>query len=563
MRPAPEARLRTLPAPGRKGPPSPLCPCADVVVWSPRLFSRIAFMPQHFGDAVLDILLAALVLAGALAWLIRRARGRRPAEPAEILEILPLGARRLVLLRAAEGERLLLLGRDDVVVEARIAPEPERAPEPEAAPPEPRPPSELAGLFWIGVLSLIAGTAIGVLCGAFRLALTLADDYRVRIAATMQDRPALGCVAMSLGAAAATWLAAYLVRRIVPSAVGSGIPHVESVLHREEPPAPPILLPVKFVGGVLAIGAGLALGREGPSVQMGATLAHQIGRLFRRDWRDAEALLASGAGAGLAAAFNAPLAGSAFVLEELLRRFDMRHATVALGASLGAISVMRLMLGPTPELRVAPHFAVEALDIPASLAIGAAAGLVSLAYNRALLGALDLADDLPWTIERKAALVGAAIGALAFFAPGVVGGGESLTQRTLDGDYTLGALPVIFALRFLLGVVSYAAGTPGGLFAPLLTLGAELGFFCGLALHGVEALDKGMAYAIIGMAAYFAAVVRAPLTGMILITEMTDSSELLLPMLAACFAAMTTAAAIRNEPIYDSLKARAARIAEE
>lgn len=520
-------------------------------------------MPQHFGDAILDILLAALVLAGVLAWLIRRARVRPPAQPAEILEILPLGARRLVLLRAAEGERLLLLGRDDVVVEARIAPEPERAPEPEAAPPEPRPPSELAGLFWIGVLSLIAGTAIGVLCGAFRLALTLADDYRVRIAATMQDRPALGCVAMALGAAAATWLAACLVRRIVPSAVGSGIPHVESVLHREEPPAPPILLPVKFVGGVLAIGAGLALGREGPSVQMGATLAHQIGRLFRRDWRDAEALLASGAGAGLAAAFNAPLAGSAFVLEELLRRFDMRHATVALGASLGAISVMRLMLGPTPELRVAPHFAVEALDIPASLAIGAAAGLVSLAYNRAILGALDLADDLPWTIERKAALVGAAIGALAFFAPGVVGGGEALTQRTLDGDYTLGALPVIFALRFLLGVVSYAAGTPGGLFAPLLTLGAEIGFFLGLLLHGAAALDKGMAYAIIGMAAYFAAVVRAPLTGMILITEMTDSSELLLPMLAACFAAMTTAAAIRNEPIYDSLKARAARLARQ
>jgi CIC family chloride channel protein len=531
-------------------------------------------MPQQFGDTLLDISLAALALAGAglLGMLFRLARGgpgRRggSAQRAEILEALPLGARRLVLLRAADGERLLLLGGgNDVVVEARIAPAPEpeleqKRQEQERAfePQERRPPSELVGLFWIGLLSLVAGAAIGVLCGAFRLALSLADHYRGLVAERMQDRPALGCAAMTLGAAAATWLAAYLVRRIVPSAVGSGIPHVESVLHREEPPASPILLPVKFIGGVLAIGAGLALGREGPSVQMGATLAHQIARLFRREWRDAEALLAAGAGAGLAAAFNAPLAGSAFALEELLRRFDMRHATVALGASAGAISVMRLMLGPTPELRVAPHFAVDALDIPASLAIGAAAGLVSLAYNRAILGALDLADDLPWTIERKAALVGAGIGVLAFFAPGVVGGGEILTQRTLDGAFTLAALPIIFALRFLLGVVSYAAGTPGGLFAPLLTLGAELGFFLGLVLHGAEALDKGMAYAIVGMAAYFAAVVRAPLTGMILITEMTNSSELLLPMLAACFAAMATAAACRNEPIYDSLKARAAR----
>jgi CIC family chloride channel protein len=222
---------------------------------------------------------------------------------------------------------------------------------------------------------------------------------------------------------------------------------------------------------------------------------------------------------------------------------------------------MRLMIGPTPELRVAARFDVVALDIPASLLIGVAAGVVSLAYNRAILGALDLADDLPWRIEAKAALVGGAVGALAFFAPGVVGGGEALTQRTLDGEFTLAALPIIFALRFLLGVVSYAAGTPGGLFAPLLTLGAELGFFFGLLLHGAEAQEKGMAYAIIGMAAYFAAVVRAPLTGMILITEMTDSSELLLPMLAACFAAMATAAALRNEPIYDALKARAVRLA--
>jgi CIC family chloride channel protein len=539
-------------------------------------------MAQLLGDDILGIMLAALALAGALALApslrlasIRRAL-RRSAPRPDIIEILPLGARRrLVLLRAAEGERLLLLGGgNDVVVEARASapdrePEPDRGTEPERGSEqrrgseqerERRPPSELVGLFWIGVLSLITGAAIGVLCGAFRLTLALADHYRLAFAETLRDRPALGCAAMTLGAATATWLAAYLVRRIVPSAVGSGIPHVESVLHREEPPAPPILLPVKFVGGVLAIGAGLALGREGPSVQMGATLAHQIGRLFRRDWSDAEALLASGAGAGLAAAFNAPLAGSAFALEELLRRFDMRHATVALGASAGAISVMRLMLGPTPELRVAPHFAVDAFDIPASLVIGAAAGLVSLAYNRAILGALDLADDLPWTIDRKAALVGAAIGALAFFAPGVVGGGEALTQRTLSGEYTLAALPIIFALRFLLGAVSYAAGTPGGLFAPLLALGAEIGFFLGLVLHGVEALDKGMAYAIVGMAAYFAAVVRAPLTGMILITEMTDSSELLLPMLAACFAAMATAAAIRNEPIYDALKARAARL---
>ncbi|MBY6240848.1 ClC family H(+)/Cl(-) exchange transporter [Methylosinus sp. Sm6] len=512
-----------------------------------------------------DLLLTAFVVLGCimLPLMLRLARSRRlrnarGVEMAEAADVLSLGGRRrLVLMRDPHAERLILIGGpNDIVVEPNID-----HPAPAPIEPPPPPPSQLPGLPPLGLLSVGAGVMVGLLCGAFRLALESADRFRSTIPIALHDRPALGCALMIFGAAAAAWLAAFLVRRIVPSAVGSGIPHVESVLHRDEPPASLILLPVKFIGGVLAIGAGLALGREGPSVQMGATLAHQIGRLFRCEWRDAEALLASGAGAGLAAAFNAPLAGSAFVLEELLRRFDMRHATVALGASAGAIAVMRLMIGPTPELRVAPHFTADALDVPASLALGAAAGVVSLAYNRAILRALDLADDLPWRIERKAALVGAAVGALAFFAPGVVGGGETLTQRTLDGEFTLATLLILFALRFLLGVVSYAAGTPGGLFAPLLTLGAELGFFFGLVLHGAEAQEKGMAYAIIGMAAYFAAVVRAPLTGMILITEMTNSSELLLPMLAACFGAMTAAAACRNEPIYDALKARAARLA--
>lgn len=520
----------------------------------------------EFSDGGFDAPLAVFVVLGvvALPFMSRLAFGRRRPRNvsgacAEVADILPLGgARRLVLVRDALSERLILIGGpNDLVIEPDTgcaAPAP--SPEPAAAP------SELAGLFSLGLVSIAAGVLVGLLCGAFRLALSSADAFRSDIPDWMRERPALGCALMILGGGAAAGLAAFLVRRIVPSAVGSGIPHVESVLHGAEPPASLVLLPVKFLGGLLAIGAGLALGREGPSVQMGATLSHQFGRLFRPHWRDAEALLASGAGAGLAAAFNAPLAGSAFVLEELLRRFDMRHATVALGASTGAIAVMRLMVGETPELRVAAHFEVAALDVPASLALGAAAGLASLAYNRAILRALDIADDLPWPVERKAALIGASIGALGFFAPGLVGGGEAITQRTLDGDFALAALPVVFALRFLLGVVSYAAGTPGGLFAPLLTLGAELGCFFGLVLEGVGAQEKGMAYAIIGMAAFFAAVVRAPLTGMILITEMTDSSELLLPMLAACFAAMATAAALGNEPIYDALKERAARLAQ-
>src|SRR5262249_40667694 len=149
---------------------------------------------------------------------------------------------------------------------------------------------------------------------------------------------------------------------------------------------PFILLPLKFVGGLLAIGAGLALGREGPCVQMGATISHFIGRAFRRSIGDCRALLAAGAGAGLAAAFDAPLAGSAFVLEELLRRFETRNAVAALGASGSAIVITRLITGSAPD------FAVSAISDPAlgdnllCFLLGGIAGLIGVIYNRVLFG---------------------------------------------------------------------------------------------------------------------------------------------------------------------------------
>src|SRR5262249_53571975 len=143
-------------------------------------------------------------------------------------------------------------------------------------------------------------------------------------------------------------------RGVSREASGSGIPHVEAVLHRELPQAPYPLIPVKFVGGLLAIGSGLALGREGPSVQMGASLAHLLGRVFRSSPSDCLVLLAGGAGAGLAPAFNAPIAGAVFVLEELARRFDTRGAIGAFGASAGAIAVSRLFLGDQPDFYLAP-----------------------------------------------------------------------------------------------------------------------------------------------------------------------------------------------------------------
>jgi CIC family chloride channel protein len=406
----------------------------------------------------------------------------------------------------------------------------------------------------------MVGAASGLLGAVFRLALEQADRFRDAALAWAHGQETAGFLLIIGVSAAATGLAAWLVRRYAPQASGSGIPHVEAVLNEDLPPAPFRLIPVKFFGGLLAIGSGLALGREGPTVQMGASLAHLLGVVFRRNWPDCRALLAAGAGAGLATAFNAPIAGAVFVLEELVRQFDTRITITTLGASAGAIAVARVLLGEAPDFHVEPLPYPGLGTVPIYLALGVVAGCLGVAYNRTLHGTLAAAERLRrWPVERRAALIGAAVGLLAWLAPGLVGGGDAITQRMLAGTEALVMVGVVFMLRFGLGAVSYAAGTPGGLFAPMLVLGSQSGLLFGTLCSRwfPSVAPHPTAFAVVGMAAFFTAVVRAPLTGIVLVTEMTASFTLLLPMLGACFAAMVVPTLLRNPPIYETLRQRA------
>ncbi len=419
------------------------------------------------------------------------------------------------------------------------------------------PENERDGILILGLVSLVAGAATGFVGALFRLCLDRADHVRDALVVWAADLGLIGYSIVIAACAAAAASAAWLVRRFSPHAAGSGIPHVEAVLNEKLPPASLLLIPVKFIGGVLAIGAGLALGREGPSVQIGATLAHWCGKFFRRDWHDCRVLMAAGAGAGLATAFNAPIAGAIFVLEELVRRFETRIAIAALGASATAMAVARLMLGNNPEFQIAvlPYPDTKARIL--FFAFGIFAGLLGILYNQSLLAAIRGFDRLHrWPVELKAGMVGAAVGLLACFAPRVVGGGELLTQRTLASIFSPQLLVAILTIRFALGPLSYAARTPGGLFAPMLAVGAQFGLLFGVGCHHLFA-DFTMpaeAFAVVGMTAFFTAVVRAPITGIALIIEMTASFTMLLPMLAACFTAMLVPTLFANRPIYESLQ---------
>jgi chloride channel protein, CIC family len=422
---------------------------------------------------------------------------------------------------------------------------------------DPSPVRKDGSLFVLGLLAFAVGGTSGLVGAIFRLVLARSDRFRGAVIDWAHGKGLGGFALVICLSAIAVGLAAWLVRRFAPGAKGSGIPDVEAVLRDEQSPPSLILIPVKFLGGVLAMGAGLALGREGPTVQMGAGIGHFLATGFRRNQDDVKALLAAGAGAGLATAFSAPVAGAVFVLEELARRFDTRITITTLCASGSAIAVGRLLLGNQPDFQLEPLPHPGFGTVPIFLVLGVVTGLMGVAYNHALLGALAAAKRLGrwWSVDVRAVLVGAAVGLLAWFGPGLVGGGDAITQRTLAGGDGIMVVGFVFLVRFGLGPVSYAAETPGGLFAPMLVLGAQSGLVLGtLFCRWFPYLgERPAAFAVVGMAAFFTAVVRAPVTGIILVTEMTGSFTLLLPMLLACFAAMTVPTMLGNPPIYDSL----------
>lgn len=407
--------------------------------------------------------------------------------------------------------------------------------------------------------AMLVGAVAGLVATAFRYALMFGDLVRDHLVAWSHGSPTFGWIAPALFAAIGATLALILTKRVAPEASGSGIPHLEAVLHRYRDFRWRRVLPVKFAGGFLAISAGLALGREGPTVQMGGAIGMAVADGTKATRRERLTLAASGAGAGLAAAFNAPLSGVMFVLEELQRDFRPTVFGAAFLAAACADVVARLLSGQTPSFAVAAYPTPSLALLPAFALLGALAGVLGVLFNRSLIGSLNRFAAMGVARSTKAcAVVGALVGLVAFFAPTSVGGGHGLAERALAGHLILASVPVLFALRFVMTMGSYATGAPGGIFAPLLALGALFGLGFGqlvvLAAPGTG-VSAGV-FAVIGMAAYFTAIVRAPLTGIVLIVEMTQSYAQMLPLIVGCLCAYVAAEAMGDLPIYEALLQR-------
>lgn len=413
-----------------------------------------------------------------------------------------------------------------------------------------------AGLVRVALLAVVGGVLIGVVGGLFRLALREAERLRVDAVAWAESDLLVRGALLVLVAAVMVGLARYVVR-LVPEAGGSGVQRVEAHLRGQTPPARLRVVPAKFVGGLLSLGAGMALGREGPTVQMGASLGAWVAQRQRSTDHDVTNLQTAVAGAGLGVAFGAPLGGAMFVFEEVARAFRTRLVVTTLLACASALAVSRWILGEATVFSVPSVGSGPWWWLLLFAAFGVLLGAAGVLYNRLVVWFLDLAERAPRIPpEAKAAAIGAVVMVVALLAPKVVGGGEVLNQEVLVTTTALGPLIVVLLVRVLLGPLSYAAGTPGGLFAPLLVVGALAGAVVAAAAGAAGVQLSTTAFAIVGMSTFFAAVVRAPVTGVVLISEMTATTSLVIPMAVAAAAAVATATLLKGAPIYDTLRVR-------
>jgi len=407
--------------------------------------------------------------------------------------------------------------------------------------------------------ALLVGVIAGLLAAAFRFLLHAIGEWRAGFLEAQSDRGIWAMLIPVLMVSAGAGISVWMVRTWSPASAGSGIPQLKGVLlHMRRMNWLSVIL-VKFFGGLLALGSGLALGREGPMVQMGGASGKMVGRMLGMTKAERFILIAAGGGAGLSAAFNAPLAGLIFVLEEISRAFTPVVFFAGLLATVAADTVSRVALGQEPVLRV------EAVDIPSLavfpvfLLVGVVAGVLGVAFNRGLVGSLSLFDRTKsWSAWLVGLIVGLTVGSVGWFFPDLLGSGHGVTMQALAGKLAMGSILIFFVIRFFMTMISYGCGAPGGIFAPVLVLGSLLGLAVGLLAQKYypAVIEQPGVFGVVAMAAFFTSVVRAPLTAIILILEMTNSYSLMLPLLGACLTAYMVAEGMNDRPIYEVLMER-------
>ena len=318
------------------------------------------------------------------------------------------------------------------------------------------------------------------------------------------------------------------------------------------------VLPFKFLGGLLTLGGGLTLGREGPSVQIGAAVGQGFAELGRRPFTERKFLVSSGAAAGLAAAFNAPIAGVVFALEELHRNFSPVVLVSATAAAFAAVFTAGTVLGIRPVLLVKGRDILPLGYYGLLIALGIVTGLSGVLFNRCILWGKSLYARLRLHWAWCGLLPFALTAAACLLCGELFGSGEPMIFYAMGENPSPGILIGLYAAKLALLALCFGSGLPGGIFFPLLVLGSLVGNVFGQAAASAGLMEPQYvsSLALMAMTGHFSAIVRSPLTGILLISEMTGSFAFMLPLGLVAMTAYVVAEGFRSEPIYESLQKR-------
>lgn len=351
-------------------------------------------------------------------------------------------------------------------------------------------------------------------------------------------------------------IAAAIVKR-EPLGGGSGIPQVEGELKGKINANWVQVIIAKFVGSLLAIGGGLSLGSEGPSVQLGAMVGKGFSRINNRLRTEERLLLTCGAGAGLATAFGAPLAGVVFTLEELHKNFSQEVLLSTMASAITADCVGSYIFGLKPVFEFAVSNGMPLNRIWMVILLGILLGMFGVFYNKTTFFMQDVFAKINPVVGRFV-IPFVMVMILVFAMPEALGSGASLIEPAGSGTMGVKALLLLLAVKYITSAVSFGSGLPGGTFLPLLVLGAITGgLFTEVLSPVVGYSDTYVQYfVILGMAGYFSAIVRAPITGVILISEMTGTFSNLLALSMVSLVAYMVADALKGGPLYEQLTER-------
>ena len=405
-------------------------------------------------------------------------------------------------------------------------------------------------LFRAILIGLLTGTVVSVFRLAIQCLLTgVAASFRY-----FHTHPA-GLALWTLGSIVLALVLGRMAQHN-PNIKGSGIPQVEGQLTSQFDEEWWPVLWRKFVGGILAIGSGLFLGREGPSIQLGATVGQGVAESLHSGQLDRQVGIASGAAAGLSAAFNAPIASTIFILEEVYHNFSPAIWLATFVSALCSNMVSMVFFGLRPVLNVPYHAMLPTRFYWHLLVLGLLLGVLGRLYQVVILHLGSWSAKAKWFPPRAYPVVPfLLVMPIAWFWPQTLGGGNQLIGDLHVMPISLGLFVGLFVLRFVFSMISYGSELPGGIFLPILTLGAVLG-----AAYSALMIKMGLLparylpnFIIYAMAGYFARTSKAPFTAILLITEMVGSLAHLMPLATVAVVAYLVVNAMHGEPVYTAM----------